>query len=77
MNGVSHMIPFVVTGGLLIALALAVGGEPTEAGMAIPPGSMWNHSEVGVVAFTLDDPDFGGLHCLRDCRPTSHCWLRV
>ena len=23
MNGVSHMIPFVVTGGLLIALALA------------------------------------------------------
>lgn len=31
MNGVSHMIPFVVTGGLLIALALAIGGEPTEA----------------------------------------------
>lgn len=53
MNGVSHMIPFVVTGGLLIALALAVGGEPTEAGMAIPAGSMWNQIlEVGVVAFT-------------------------
>lgn len=61
MNGVSHMIPFVVTGGLLIALALAVGGEPTEAGMAIPPRSMWNQIlEVGVVAFTLMIPILAG-----------------
>ncbi|ENM3752408.1 PTS sugar transporter subunit IIA [Vibrio cholerae] len=61
MNGVSHMIPFVVTGGLLIALALAVGGEPTEAGMAIPAGSMWNQIlEVGVVAFTLMIPILAG-----------------
>ncbi|EJL3953310.1 PTS sugar transporter subunit IIA [Vibrio cholerae] len=61
MNGVSHMIPFVVTGGLLIALALAVGGEPTEAGMAIPTGSMWNQIlEVGVVAFTLMIPILAG-----------------
>ncbi|MEH0372741.1 fructose-specific PTS transporter subunit EIIC [Vibrio mimicus] len=61
MNGVSHMIPFVVTGGLLIALALAVGGEPTEAGMAIPPDSMWNQIlEVGVVAFTLMIPILAG-----------------
>ncbi|HAS62001.1 MAG TPA: PTS fructose transporter subunit IIC, partial [Vibrio sp.] len=61
MNGVSHMIPFVVTGGLLIALALAIGGEPTEAGMAIPAGSMWNQIlEVGVVAFTLMIPILSG-----------------
>ncbi|MGR5133636.1 fructose-specific PTS transporter subunit EIIC [Vibrio alfacsensis] len=61
MNGVSHMIPFVVTGGLLIALALAVGGEPTEAGMAIPEGSMWNQIlNVGVVAFTLMIPILAG-----------------
>ncbi|MGF1777176.1 PTS fructose transporter subunit IIABC [Vibrio nomapromontoriensis] len=61
MNGVSHMIPFVVTGGLLIALALAIGGEPTEAGMAIPAGSMWNQIlEVGVVAFTLMIPILAG-----------------
>ena len=54
MNGVSHMIPFVVTGGLLIALALAIGGEPTSAGMAIPEGSMWQKVlDVGVVSFTL------------------------
>jgi PTS system fructose-specific IIC component len=61
MNGVSHMIPFVVTGGLLIALSLALGGEPTEAGMAIPPGSLWNKVlDVGVVAFTLMIPILAG-----------------
>lgn len=61
MNGVSHMIPFVVTGGLLIALALAIGGQPTESGMAIPPESMWNKVlDVGVVAFTLMIPILAG-----------------
>jgi PTS system fructose-specific IIC component len=61
MNGVSHMIPFVVTGGLLIALALAIGGEPTEAGMSIPAGSLWNKVlDVGVVAFTLMIPILAG-----------------
>ncbi len=61
MNGVSHMIPFVVTGGLLIALALAIGGEPTEAGMAIPAGSLWNKVlDVGVVSFTLMIPILAG-----------------
>ncbi|OCH13765.1 MULTISPECIES: fructose-specific PTS transporter subunit EIIC [unclassified Aliivibrio] len=61
MNGVSHMIPFVVTGGLLIALALALGGQPTESGMAIPPGSLWNKVlDVGVVAFTLMIPVLAG-----------------
>ena len=57
MNGVSHMIPFVVTGGLLIALALAIGGNPTPSGMQIPAGSMWNQIlNVGVVAFKLMIP---------------------
>ncbi len=32
------MIPFAVTGAFLIALALAIGGEPSESGMAIPAG---------------------------------------
>ena len=40
MNGVSHMIPFVVTGGLLIAVALSIGGTPTPEGMAIPEDSL-------------------------------------
>ncbi|WP_019274122.1 PTS fructose transporter subunit IIABC [Vibrio coralliilyticus] len=61
MNGVSHMIPFVVTGGLLIALALAIGGEPTSAGMAIPESSMWQKVlDVGVVSFTLMIPILAG-----------------
>jgi PTS system fructose-specific IIC component len=61
MNGVSHMIPFVVTGGLLIALALAIGGNPTPSGMQIPEGSMWNQIfNVGAAAFTLMIPILAG-----------------
>ncbi len=61
MNGVSHMIPFVVTGGLLIALSLAIGGHPTPAGMQIPEGSLWNQIlNVGVVAFKLMIPILAG-----------------
>ncbi|WP_305838910.1 PTS fructose transporter subunit IIABC [Photobacterium leiognathi] len=61
MNGVSHMIPFVVTGGLLIALSLAIGGQPTDSGMQIPAGSLWQKVlDVGVVAFTLMLPILAG-----------------
>jgi len=57
MNGVSHMIPFVVTGGLMIALSLAIGGQPGPAGMSIPEGSIWQSVlDVGVVAFKLMIP---------------------
>lgn len=41
MNGVSYMIPFVVVGGLLIAISLALGGHATPEGYAIPQGSFW------------------------------------
>ncbi|MGL5335033.1 MAG: fructose PTS transporter subunit IIA, partial [Enterovibrio sp.] len=61
MNGVSHMIPFVVSGGLLIALALAIGGEPSNSGMVIPEGSLWNNVlAVGSIAFTLMLPVLSG-----------------
>lgn len=61
MNGVSHMIPFVVTGGLMIALALAIGGEPTPNGMQIPAGSFWeNVLNVGAIAFKLMIPILAG-----------------
>ncbi|MBP2155965.1 PTS fructose transporter subunit IIABC [Erwinia rhapontici] len=57
MNGVSHMIPFVVTGGLMIALSLAIGGQPGPSGMSIPEGSIWQSVlDVGVVAFKLMIP---------------------
>lgn len=61
MNGVSFMIPFVVVGGLLIAISLAVGGEPTPGGLVIPEGSFWNQIlEIGVVGFTLMIPILSG-----------------
>lgn len=61
MNGVSHMIPFVVTGGLLIAVALSVGGTPTPEGMAIPEGTFWyTLNQLGALAFSLMVPVLSG-----------------
>lgn len=61
MNGVSHMIPFVVIGGLLIAISLAVGGKPTPGGLQIPDGSFWNQIlNIGVTGFTLMIPILAG-----------------
>lgn len=57
MNGVSHMIPFVVTGGLLLAIALSIGGQPTAEGLKIPEGSFWDTvQQLGVLAFSLMVP---------------------
>ncbi|MBP3089286.1 PTS mannose transporter subunit IIABC [Corynebacterium sp. sy017] len=57
MNGVSYMIPFVVTGGLLLAFALSLGGEPTAQGLVVPEGSFWSTIEqLGVLAFSLMVP---------------------
>ncbi len=57
MNGVSHMVPFVVTGGLLIAVSLSLGGEPTPEGLAIPEDSFWFMlSSIGALAFGLMVP---------------------
>ncbi|SKC63673.1 PTS fructose transporter subunit IIABC [Maledivibacter halophilus] len=61
MNGVSYMIPFVVIGGLLIAISLAIGGKPTPEGLQIPEGSFWNQIlNVGVVGFKLMIPILAG-----------------
>lgn len=61
MNGVSHMIPFVVTGGLLIAIALSIGGEPTTEGLVIPEDSFWSTiAAVGGLAFTIMVPILSG-----------------
>lgn len=54
LNGVSHMIPFVVVGGLFIALSIAIGGHPTKAGMVIPPHTIWSSmNQIGTIGFTL------------------------
>ncbi|MER7763376.1 fructose-specific PTS transporter subunit EIIC [Streptomyces sp. NPDC097619] len=61
MNGVSYMIPFVVVGGLLIAIALALGGHATAEGYAVTPGTFWDHLfQIGVLGFTLMIPILSG-----------------
>ena len=61
MNGVSHMIPFVVTGGLLLAVSLSIGGQPTPEGLAIPEDSFWfTISQLGQLAFSLMVPVLSG-----------------
>lgn len=61
MNGVSHMIPFVVVGGLFIALSLAIGGKPTDTGLVIPDGSIFNKVlAIGAIGFTLMIPILSG-----------------
>ncbi|MFG2880040.1 fructose-specific PTS transporter subunit EIIC [Streptomyces sp. NPDC048337] len=61
MNGVSYMIPFVVVGGLLIAISLALGGHATAEGYAVTPGTFWDHVfQIGVLGFTLMIPILSG-----------------
>ncbi len=62
MNGVSYMIPFVVVGGLLIAISLALGGHTNpEGGLVIPDGSFWKHvNDVGTIGFQLMVPILSG-----------------
>lgn len=61
LNGVSHMIPFVVVGGLFIALSIAFGGHPTSSGMVIPKGTVWSAmNQVGTLGFTLMIPILAG-----------------
>lgn len=61
MNGVSHMIPFVVLGGLFIAVSLALGGTPTENGMMLDPNSFWGKvNAIGSIGFNLMIPILAG-----------------
>lgn len=62
MNGVSYMIPFVVVGGLLIAVSLALGGDPqADGGLVIPDDSFWKHvNDIGTIGFTLMVPILSG-----------------
>lgn len=57
MNGVSYMVPFVVTGGLLIAISLTLGGKAGPEGIAIPEGTIWaTMNSIGGIAMGLMVP---------------------
>ncbi|PEF43844.1 PTS mannose transporter subunit IIABC [Bacillus cereus] len=61
MNGISFMVPFIVVGGLLIAIALTLGGEKTPGGLVIPDGSFWKTIEqIGGASFTFMVPILAG-----------------
>ena len=62
MNGVSYMIPFVVVGGLLMAVSLALGGTAeADGGLVIPDGSVWKHlHDIGDIGFQLMVPALSG-----------------
>lgn len=62
MNGVSYMIPFIVVGGLLIAISLTFGGEQTAEGIVIPEDSFWSQIEaIGSAAFSFMVPILAGF----------------
>lgn len=61
MNGVSYMVPFVVTGGLLIAIALSLGGDPTAEGFVVTEGTIWAHlNNIGGAAMGFMNPILAG-----------------
>lgn len=67
MNGVSHMLPFVVAGGIFIALAFlidtAMGVDPQAAGSAfgtVTPVAAW-FKNIGNFAFNLMIPVLAGF----------------
>ncbi|MEU8436406.1 fructose-specific PTS transporter subunit EIIC [Streptomyces sp. NPDC029216] len=69
MNGVSHMIPFVVVGGLLLAVSIALGGHTTPEGIAFDKDSFWFYvNSLGGLGFKLMLPIFSGYiaHALGD-----------
>ncbi|GHI01661.1 PTS fructose transporter subunit IIABC [Neobacillus kokaensis] len=62
MSGVSYMVPFIVVGGLLIAIALTLGGEQTPGGIKIPDGSFWKQIEsLGATSFMFMVPILSGF----------------
>ncbi|MEU9256619.1 fructose-specific PTS transporter subunit EIIC [Streptomyces sp. NPDC048270] len=61
MNGVSHMIPFVVVGGLLLAISIALGGHTTPEGIEFDKDSFWFYvNALGGLGFKLMLPIFSG-----------------
>ncbi|WAA08895.1 PTS fructose transporter subunit IIABC [Fervidibacillus albus] len=62
MSGVSYMVPFIVVGGLLIALALTLGGEQTPGGIVVPEDSFWYHIlNIGGTSFMFMVPILAGF----------------
>lgn len=59
LSGVSFMMPAVVAGGILMAVALATG-EKTDTGMVVTNAFMQNLNILGKAAFAMMIPILGG-----------------
>ncbi|MDJ0342347.1 fructose-specific PTS transporter subunit EIIC [Streptomyces sp. H10-C2] len=68
MTGVSYMVPFVAAGGLLIALAFAIGGYEINTAPSVAQHFIWNEGaswaallfQIGDTAFTFLVPILAG-----------------
>ncbi|MET9290400.1 fructose-specific PTS transporter subunit EIIC [Streptomyces sp. NPDC003077] len=68
MTGVSYMVPFVAAGGLLIALAFAIGGYRVDKAPSVAEHFLWTESaswaallfQVGSIAFGFLVPVLAG-----------------
>ncbi|WP_328547199.1 fructose-specific PTS transporter subunit EIIC [Streptomyces platensis] len=69
MTGVSYMVPFVAAGGLLIALAFAIGGYTVDKAPSVAEHFLWTESaswaallfQIGSVAFGFLVPVLAGF----------------
>lgn len=62
LSGVSYMIPFIIFGGLLIALSLGISKAIYGEGSSAPSGSiLWYVEQFGAAAFGLMIPILGGF----------------
>jgi len=61
MTGVSYMIPIVVIGGVLIALAIALSGVEAGKGVVMTNPILKNMLDIGVAAFSMMIPVLAGF----------------
>ena len=61
MNGVSYMIPFVVVGGLFIAVSISCGGVPASKGMVVTSEFWKRVNSIGSIGFSLMIPILAGF----------------
>ncbi|WP_378954190.1 PTS fructose transporter subunit IIC [Pelosinus sp. sgz500959] len=61
MTGVSYMIPIVVIGGVLIALAIALSGVEAGKGAVVTNPIFKNMLDIGVAAFSMMVPVLAGF----------------
>ncbi len=66
MTGVSHMIPFVVSGGILLAVSVMLYGKGAVPDAVADP-NLKKLFDIGVAGLTLMVP-FRRLHWLLHCR---------